>query len=268
MHSPFEPLRGLQSAFLGDLNGLAERTPFERASVFRPPPRGTVEDRWHVYAEGYFARLLEVLEAEYPAVRFVLGAEAFGSLASRHLATFPPSTFDLAHAGRHLPAYIAADPLAEDLPFLPDLATLERAVSEAFVAADSEPVRLERVLALGARAAADVPVRLSPGTALVRSSWPTSEVWKARLGKPEDVDVELEARSEALLVHRPGERVLVTKLDEESARLVDAFKEGRSIAGALDDLVDPARPARAEIARLVAAFRRLVDLHVLTEASG
>ncbi|HEV8268999.1 MAG TPA: putative DNA-binding domain-containing protein, partial [Thermoanaerobaculia bacterium] len=214
------------------------------------------------------ARLLEVLEAEYPAVRFVLGAEAFGSLASRHLATFPPSTFDLAHVGRHLPAYIAADPLAEDLPFLPDLATLERAVSEAFVAADSEPVRLERVLALGARAAGEVSVRLSPGTALVRSIWPIHQVWKARLWNPEDVGVELEAGKEALLVHRPGERVLVTKVDEETARLVDTFRDGRSIADALDGLIDPARPARAEIARLVAAFRRLVDIQVLTEASG
>ncbi len=119
-------LKTTQARFLLDLMGLEGRTEDQRRRAFRVPPHGSIEERWQVYACGYVARLVDALAGEHPATRRILGEDAFGSLVSRYVLACPPRSHDLAHAGERLPRFLESDPLTARLPFLPDLATLER----------------------------------------------------------------------------------------------------------------------------------------------
>lgn len=253
----------IQRAFLRGLGGAAEG-----GTLFRRPPRGTIDDRRHVYAHGYVARLVEALSLEYAAIAGILGAEAFAALVVRYVAVFPPRSFDLARAGDRLAAFLEYDGLTAELPFLPDLARLERAASECFTAADAEPARWDALGGLEPDRVARLSFRLVPGVALIDSAWPLGDLWNVRVEDLEDaVSIPLEGRPQSALVWRHAERVRVEAVSADEASLVEAAGVG---ALTLEDLLSlsgtPAEPAA--MSAMLGAFRRLVDRGVFSRESS
>jgi hypothetical protein len=256
----------LQKAFLEDLNGRRPRNDADRALAFRRPPRGRVGDRWHVYAHGYVARVEEAMGLEYAGVRRILGADAFADLIARYLAVFPPRSWDLARAGDRLPGFLELDRLAGELPFLADLATLERAVSRAFVAADAEPLSWEDLVARGPEGTSGLRLSLLPGVTLLRSAWPLHALWVCRLEDDDDaVSVPVEDEPSRVLVYRRDGRVRVDPVSELQAALVEAASCGDAT---LEELAELA--GAADAGELVAAFRALVEreVFVLRRSTG
>jgi hypothetical protein len=268
---PEEPLlRETQEAFLDDLTGRRARTTPERALVFRRPRQGTVEDRWHVYAHGYLARIVEVLGLGYAAIRRILGDEAFEALAARYTAVFPPRSFDLSRVGERLPAFLEFDRLAVDLPFLPDLARLEHTIALSFVAADGEPAGWDALRGRSPEELLSLRFGLLPGVAVVRSGWPLDELWACRFEDDDDaVTVALAGRPANVLVFRRDGRVRVEPVGEAEALLVEAATCGDLTLSELQELTGAATDA-AGLGRFVDAFRALAerDVFVIQRSTG
>lgn len=101
-------------------------------------------ERLQVYGNAYYARLIECLQDEYPALRHALGDETFDAFAMAYLQNCPPRSYTLSQLGADFPSFLRETrPL--DLPldsawpeFLVDLATLERTYSEVFDAPGPE----------------------------------------------------------------------------------------------------------------------------------
>lgn len=106
--------------------------------------------RLRIYSNAYFARLLEVLSGEFPALAHTLGDELFAEFAAGYLQQHPSQSYTLAELGVKLPEHLAAtrperestDPDWAD--FLIDLATLERIYSEVFDGSGVESVTVWR----------------------------------------------------------------------------------------------------------------------------
>jgi hypothetical protein len=265
-----EALRAAQADFL---EGLSDRSLDSRQdrrapldSPFTPPPRGSLDERWSIYHGAYVSRLAEALEDGFPAVRRILGPGPFAALVERYVSASPPRSFDLGRAGDRLASYLADDPLTRELGFLPDLAALEWALAEAFVAADSERLTRADLTALGPADVADLPLVLAPGTTTVASAWPIHDLWTSRTLADDEVSIELAARPQTVLVWRRGLEAQCRPLDAPEltrfpsivtgtslGRLADA--EGESTAAEVAEwfcaLVDdelfvrPAHPVRA-----------------------
>lgn len=263
-------LRLAQESFLDDLTGRRPRSDVDRVAVFRRPRRGTVADRWHVYAHGYMARIVDAVGLEHAAVRRILGEEAFEALLRRYLTVFPPRSFDLARVGDRLAAFLEFDRATVDLPFLPDLARLERTIAESFVAADGSPASWEQLRRHSPEELLALRFGLLPGVALVRSAWPLDELWACRFEADDAaVSIALERRAASVLVFRRDGRVRVERLSDAEAALVEAASCGdatlpdlQELAGATDDA--------AGLARLVEAFRALAerDVFVIQRSAG
>ncbi len=85
------------------------------ASVVLPSKALTSVERLDIYAHMYYARLIEVMEAEYPTTRQILGSHAFAVACRRFIDT---QSFPLAHARqpeREASGFPRADP-AERAP--------------------------------------------------------------------------------------------------------------------------------------------------------
>jgi hypothetical protein len=89
-------------------------------------------DRLAVYANAYFARLLDCLREEYPVVRHALGGETFDAFAAAYLQEHPSRSYTLFALGAKFPDFLRATrPAAEGdgspdwADFLIDLADLE-----------------------------------------------------------------------------------------------------------------------------------------------
>jgi len=250
-------MRALQQAFLDDVMGLAVREPEERAAAFLKPPRGTVEARWHVYAHGYLARIVEALGEEYRVVRRILGPDAFESLIARYLGTSPPRSFDLAHAGDGLSEFLKKDLLSRELPFLPDLAALERRLSEAFVAADGESFTWAELQQMAPAAAAKLELGLAPGALVIRSAWPLHDLWSSRDLPDEEISIDLEGRPSIVLVFRRGWSVRCEGIDEDNARLVERVTRGDATLSRLAE--EHGADDGTQVRQLLDCFRSLVD---------
>jgi len=204
-------------------------TAIEREEIFREPLYGTIEDRWHVYVHGYVARISDALAVELPAVRRILGDAAFASLAARYVVACPPGSYDLAHAGQRLSYFLESDPLTVDLPFLPDLARLERCIAAAFVAKDGAPLTWSVLQAMTPESVADLRLKLVPGTALVSSRFPLHLLWRARDASDDEVSIELAVAGETgVVVYRHGEVVRCEPLDADDAIVLSVALRGEA----------------------------------------
>lgn len=264
MLSPADPLHTTQARFLTDLLGTFERTGEARLAVFQRPPRGTVEDRWQIYEDGFLTRIREALASEFGALLAVLGDEAFTSLVARYLERHVPRSFDLGHAGRNLAAFLESDPLCEGLPFLPALARLETAVAEVFVEAGGEPLSRSELAGMETAVLLERGIRLLPAVRLVRSSWPLPALWQLRFAPPgAEPDLALEEAPTATLVFRPAELVRCEALSAPEAALVERLLKtpGASFSTLLPEGAEGSDTA---VAALAHALVRLADLQVLS----
>ncbi|MFO0919644.1 MAG: DNA-binding domain-containing protein [Planctomycetaceae bacterium] len=121
--------------------------------------RLTSEQRLQIYQHAYFARLLECLEAEFPATRHAAGEDAFAGFGWGYLRASPSRSDSLADLGAGFADYLTSTrpPRAEReseldfADFLIDLARLERTYSEVFDGPGPEtgtglaPTRLARL---------------------------------------------------------------------------------------------------------------------------
>jgi len=114
--------------------------PADIEHVIPPSQRCTSLERLAVYGNAYVSRLVECLEAEFPAVRQTVGDAAFHGFAAGYLQQHPPGNYTLNTLGQHFADYLAqsrpridsgaAPPQWTD--FVVELADLERLYAEVF----------------------------------------------------------------------------------------------------------------------------------------
>jgi hypothetical protein len=146
------------------------------ASVVLPSPVLTPGDRIGIYQGMYFWRLVEVLREDYPKLHEVLGDD-FERLVRRYLACHPSENPSVRHLGRHLPTFVADDPLVERRPWLADLARLELARTDAFDAPDATPLRAADLCVVAPEDWPGLRFELIAAIDVIRSAWPVHRVW-------------------------------------------------------------------------------------------
>ncbi|MEX0704799.1 MAG: DNA-binding domain-containing protein [Planctomycetales bacterium] len=79
------------------------------AEAERVVPRSKSLDaigRLEIYANAYYARLLECLREEFPAFVHAVGQEVFDGFAFGYLQSYPSRSYTLAELGAHFPQYL------------------------------------------------------------------------------------------------------------------------------------------------------------------
>jgi hypothetical protein len=181
------------------------------------------------------------LASAYPSVAALVGNESFGALARDLWRRHPPERGDLGVWGAALPAFIADSESLASEPYLADTARLDWLVHLASRAADT-PAAPPLLDALATDAPESLCLRLSPGTAVLSSTWPVAAIWLAHLACRADdserfagVRAALAAgRGENALVRRDGYAVRVDTLDAAAAAFTRALLDGATLAHALD----------------------------------
>lgn len=108
----------------------------------------TAEERLSIYANAYWARLLECLGDGFPVLRTALGEDVFDSFAFEYLQRHPSRSYTLDRLGERFPQFLdeTRPPDAEWPDFLVDLARLEWNLAKVF---DGSGVEGQTLLAHG-----------------------------------------------------------------------------------------------------------------------
>lgn len=197
-------------------------------------------ERLQVYANAYYARLLECLREEFPALAHALGEEAFDGFAFGYLQRYPSRSYTLAELARDFPQYLSETrPADEPMPswpdFLIDLATVERTYSEVFSGPgiENQPALTpENLAAIPEECWPAARLTVAPCLRLLRLRYPVHEYISAVRHK-EDADVPRPAAT-YLVVTRRDFVVRRFAVSQPEFELLSALAGGATIATATE----------------------------------
>ena len=211
--------------------------------------RATAEERVHVYAHMYRARMVEALESQFPRLARRLGAEAFSALTLDYITDQPSRHPSLRFVGQGLVAWLAAHPAALPAPepALLELARLEWARADVFDAADETPLTLDTVRAWPADDFAALPLRLIQAHRLLTVAHPVAGLWDALGADPADQadgGADGPARlpspapsAGALLIWRQGVSVFHRAVDQSERAALETMVAGTTFGAVCDALL-------------------------------
>ena len=234
---------------MSTMPALSTRADWARALLdgSRPPPAGLVAwngsdvaTRFGVHRNNVLASLTGVLADGFPVVRQLVGDDFFHAMARCHLRDHPPASPVMTEYGDDFADWLADFGPTAALPYLANLARLERARVRACHAADAQELSDDAL----AHALADpdalphLRLALHPSLAVLRSAHAVVSLWAAhQADDPAAVQAAVAAvdldRPEAAVVLRQGDDVLVLPLPAPDAEFVAALLAGATLGEAL-----------------------------------
>lgn len=218
-------LRDFQATFVRELLHRDETSP--ASTLFDQPG-------FSVYRNTVMSACIEVLAANYPTVRELIGASCFGDAAASFVRKFPPSSGVLAGYGEAFATFLSSfDPVLE-LEYLPSIAILDRFWAEAHCAADATPLEAADLAGLTPQALSHM--QLSPHPAArwrTFDTMPVYTVWR-RHRENRCLDEQLDWIGESALLTRPAGSVVWGAISPDAAVFLTSCASGQTFAEAMD----------------------------------
>jgi hypothetical protein len=200
------------------------------------PGKGIVK-RYNVYRNNVTVSLIDALAAIYPSVQRITGSEFFRAMARFHMRATPPTTPLLFEYGRDFPSFIETYEYASGMPWLADVARVERAWLDAYHAADAAPLAAEVFASIDPDSLAQVRFVAHPATRIVRSRYPAVAMFA--MNRTNDPVAPLHSSdAEDALVTRPDVDVIVSRLPAGGAAFLVALMAGTTLGAAAQAAFD------------------------------
>jgi len=206
----------------------------------RPVPAGLVGPdgapsarRFAVYRNTVVAGLMEALKAAFPATCRIVGDDFFAAMARTYVVREPPVSPIMLDYGAGFPDFVCSFVPAAAVPYLGDVARLERAWAEAYHAAEVQPADPAALACIDPAVLPALHLLLHPSLRIVRSMYPMVRIWHMNLDAGIPVPVDLDAGGEDALVVRPAAEVEVRSLPPGAAVFIETLAAGAPIVEAL-----------------------------------
>jgi hypothetical protein len=197
----------------------------------------TATKRYNVYRNNVTFSLIEALASIYPAVQRITGVEFFRAMARFHVRANPPRSPLLFEYGRDFPDFIEQYKYAQSLPWLADVARIERAWLDCYHAADAEPLSATALAAVPVERLAKLVFLPHPAVRIVRSGFSSVSIFAASRNVERASPVHAVDPQDALIT-RPGQDVVVRHLPPGGAAFLTRLIEGTPLAVAVSDALE------------------------------
>lgn len=238
-------LASFQRHFVQALRGDEDGAPWARSPAFA------------VYRNTTLLGATDALRANYPVVAQLVGDAWFQGVAERFARAQPPQDVRLLLYGAGFADFLAPAAEAHDLPYLVDVARLDRAWTESHVAADAPVLQAHALSQLAPEA---LPALVLVPHPAARWRWcadtPAFTIWSRHRAPADDgLDAPLGWHGEGALLTRPTGAVRWQALDAAGATLLQACADGQPLPEALQAAwqTDPQADVGALLAQLIGA---------------
>lgn len=188
------------------------------------------------YSQSWRARLIDALEANYPALTEMLGREDFTALGATYIEAHPSRFYSIRGYGDALPQFLAGHPDYRGAPVLADLARWEWTMTEVFDAADAEPIGPASLASVPQESWAELRFGLHPSVRTLQLGWNVPQIWQALAGDaPFDAPDEVarlwpapapDERGRAWLLWRRDLRIVFRPLGPLEAAALEHCRRG------------------------------------------
>ncbi len=191
--------------------------------------------RFAVYRNNVMVGLTQTLKDAYPAVQRIVGADFFQVMARAYVVIEPPRSPMLFDYGAGFPEFIGRFEPAAVLPYLSDIACLERAWTEAYHEAEASPIGPSAFTKGGPDQLPAMSLVLHPSVRIVRSQFPVLTIWQMNIDGGVPTPVDLAAGGEDALVVRPEADVEVRSIPQGCPDFIQALASGKSVLAAFEE---------------------------------
>jgi hypothetical protein len=214
-----------QSAFANALLKPEEAAPLGLRDPYgRPAPK-----RFAIYRNNVVAGLIEALKASFPVVRRVTGEEFFKAMARVYVVHHPPRSPVLLEYGETFPAFVDNFEPVASLPYLGDVARIERAWLDAYHAPEAAPFSSSTLASIPPTLLSGLRFHLHPSLRLIRSKFPAFTIWSTNIEGGTPIAVDLGAGGENVLLCRQTAGVEIHPLTDAGVEFVHSLADGRSV---------------------------------------
>ena len=233
----------------------------ERTSAYVVAGELTASARLDIYRNTFVSNLTGALRIAYPAVYGLVGAEFFEGAAAIFVRQQVPRRACLDDYGAEFADFLERFPPAAGIGYLPGVARLEWAVNTALHAPDAAALDLDRLAAAGQAHDGRLVLVPHPSVGLVHDAHPVDAIWRAVVAQDDAAmaAITLDGNPAWLLVDRQETGVEVTRISENTWRLMSELCAARPLQAAFAVVVDTDVPAM--LAEHLAAGR-FVDFKV------
>ena len=189
------------------------------------------DKRYKVYRNNVTVSLIDALAAIYPAIQRITGVDSFRAMARSHVRTTPPTSPLLFEYGRDFPAFIEQYECARSMPWLADVARVERAWLDAYHAADAKPLLSETLASAPPERLGELVFKAHPATRIVRSRFSAVTIFAVNRGAEPIGRIDASVPEDALIT-RPDIEIAVRHLPPGGADFLIALMSGRTLGEA------------------------------------
>lgn len=215
-----------------------------------PPEAAFTSPGFAIYRNTWVKALLDALDANFPTVAMLLGTNLFERLAVRYVRAHPARTPALACYGEDFPKFLSSQEAGGEIPYLCDVAELDRLWTEALFAPDANPADPQMATSLSPEELLAFRPSLHPAVRLGWFTTPAVTIWQAHRNGFEELEPEW--RPEGALVVRTGGTVKMSLIDEATYGFVEELRHGISLGAAADRMLT--RHPTADAAQLLATI--------------
>jgi hypothetical protein len=209
--------------------------------------------------------LVDALAANYPTVGQLVGEEWFKACALEYVRMHPARSPVLALYGETFPAFLATFAPAAELPYLADVARIDRMWIEAHTAADAIALAPDSLARLARSALGEQRMALHPTARFAAVSHSAATIWIHHRAARADDTLTVADATEAILLTRPHGKVDHVLLGGAAVTFLDRLRAGDSLEAAATAALeaDPTTDIASVLARSLAAgaFTHLPEMH-------
>lgn len=214
--------------------------------VLKTPPPGfaaifqegdiPLPERLKVYRNNIVGGLTDILVVTFPVLEKLVGKDFLEQMARGFILENPPSEGCMNMYGAGFDDFIRGYGPAKDLPYLPDVAAFEIALTESYYADNDSPLTAEALADINPDTLSDLPLSLRSSARLMASEYPLNDIRKYCLdeNRHEEETLDLDAGPARLMVYRPGIEVLVVNLQPDEYKMLDMLRKGATLGGAVE----------------------------------
>ena len=192
--------------------------------------------RLDIYNSMYFFRILQdVLEADYPTVKGVLGEDSFNQMTADYIVACPPEKPSARYASERLPVFLGDWAASHEAPsWLAAVAELEWARVDTFDDVDDPAMTMAHLQAIDPSTLPSVQLATIRAHRTISSKHGIVDVWRAvEHGEPLSTPDEYE---NTVLVWREDAMVYHRELSQEEARIWPRLQAGMTFGELCEQL--------------------------------
>ena len=194
-----------------------------------------------VYRNGFIKTCISVLKSNYPVVTSLVGEDYFSTLAHLFVQKHPPRQGSLTGYGREFPQEIEACIDQHHLPYLADIAYLDRAWIECYFALDGPSLSGDDINKLegDGTGLTELPLSLVPWAQLIKTQFDVADLWTTLKHQGQlNSNVNVEPDNQTILVWRKAGAINLRQLTDGEQKFLAAVCRKETLGASAQEALE------------------------------